>query len=403
MVCGIVLALAAAGMLVVTTRTVYKRVPWYRYKPAAWVFRDADSSDPSVRQRGIVELCNRVYLHALSHANQTRLAELLLAIQAQPISPKQSEPLIETSALTQLYEAGALSEEQKARFVQNAFQATLVTRANMRPDRPLPLRLKFRTRVQIPLVVTAEVVAVRCDGADMLVTPVQWRYVSSGSAHQQDWVLPSVSTGSHRIECDLRTMIQRFDEASNRFVLAAGQETITTLATDFEVAASAPAETIRRVQSPMIDAGVRVCVQPGEFYVAPDTAPGGGLIVALHGWIKGCDRLPCDLAVDVQARWDDQLRSLGSLVMRKNYPRLGAHMEVKGPVPFDIPDHVDIELVPSDAAALNTVDVTEIWGGEIVFHDIYVKFHERLGEWQRFAAESQAATSPATQPTTQPP
>jgi hypothetical protein len=82
------------------------------------------------------------------------------------------------------------------------------------------------------------------------------------------------------------------------------------------------------------------------------------------------DGLPSSVCDEVLVRFHDQTWDTHQqLILRKGRP-LVFTISFSG-LPFT-DDHADVVLRPTKHLAEQTTDLTEIWGGEIVYHDVFI-------------------------------
>jgi hypothetical protein len=121
----VLLLLAALGLGV---REMYRRVDWYQYKPTRWDMRDLESTDPAVSDRAWQELWRQRFEQGkLSRHWQEKMADV--ALEQHWMAPRRRRGEERMVFLWQQHEAGKLTPAQ----VDRLFRQTVRVRWTLRP------------------------------------------------------------------------------------------------------------------------------------------------------------------------------------------------------------------------------------------------------------------------------
>lgn len=88
---GASLLLVGLAAAVIFSRTDFRTIDWYAYKPTAWVIRDLGSSSPAVSNRAWAELTARLKANRLSPGQQSDLDDAATRLFAASMSPRVIE------------------------------------------------------------------------------------------------------------------------------------------------------------------------------------------------------------------------------------------------------------------------------------------------------------------------
>lgn len=395
---------------------------WYQLKPTGWVLKDAQAGDPVQRSKAFAELSRRQKAGRLSAKETGQLADALLAalrtltstgnlelytlrglrglLEAQCLPPDKTQTVIETlltmhaaratpkglalrlaETLQKLNEAKCLSTEQWQRYLHNAQLISLHVRPAVIAGRAIPIEVRARLRLDIPLFCSGAPYEIRLDGEIVPVDMHGWDKVGSTVTLTRSATLPAVAPGRHVLACAVAATTRRFDTATKQFQPEPLGSRDLTLTTEFEVLESKPDGHIELTARPDLEAAVTECFAVRGTFVSvrADRSDPRGVCPTLNGWIDVTGSLPVDVAFDVMAVFDDRRAHLGHITAgRGDYRIPPLALRFKGDIPFDTPAVVDILLSPSEDAAMETVDLFKIWGGEVRFQNIEVSNHEYL-------------------------
>jgi len=134
----VLLGLAIGGGLWLTD------INWYQYMPQRLVVSDAASSDPRIAQRAWDELMRRRAIAPLDESVEKKLTDLALKEQASPSPGVLVDPMLQFVA--QRYLDKKLTEQQADQFFLNSVNPTLHTRESIAAGDVIPIQVNYRGR-----------------------------------------------------------------------------------------------------------------------------------------------------------------------------------------------------------------------------------------------------------------
>jgi hypothetical protein len=136
------------------------------------------------------------------------------------------------------------------------------------------------------------------------------------------------------------------------------------------VLAVEPPDYIRLVNDPVLIPRLRAAIKPNRFEWRSGSSGRHAGRYRLDGTIE-FGAMPANVAFDVIARFDDrELRFGGVNLLRGRSTHYSVSSEDKAMK--TLPPKVDIVLRSSEKVARGTVDLFEIWDGELVYEDVPV-------------------------------
>jgi hypothetical protein len=349
---GVVLILLPLG---IGARESYRRVDWYSYRPAGTVIRDLDSTNAATAGRAWRELQRRGDVNDLSPAAEASIADLELAalgrVPPHPLLAKLEDDL------WRRWKRGALSPAQADRL----FGSYLVVNWSFRPKvlvgQDLPYRIAVTDKLppeyfwHIDLIPAGgEEPVASLDWLEFKLNPVSAGIVT-GSA--------SPTAGPRVLDLTERLSVYANAVGAGPTPLWSAQRPRRV---DVRVLAAAekglPPEFVAVVPNPDLADDVKSsCHVPGV------SRYGGMLMLTVRSFGP-----PVNLAMDVLARGDGREVCIGTVAWAAGER---GERNLAAPAP-GLPAQVDIILRTNAAAAAATVDVSEVWGGEVVFPDIRI-------------------------------
>lgn len=356
--------LLAIVCLTPQARRAIASVDWYAWRPTNWVIADLRSTaSPVDGLRAIVELERRRAENKLSDEQKRRIVESLLAALADGIAAVPNEFV---EYLTRRANAGELTDEQLGRFFRGIIQLTLETRPSVAAGHPLPWKVSYKAHYPPGVV---------------------WSYTS--------WY-PSISINGKRIDSRERGgMLQGLgntgSEAPSATVpkdLKPGRH-VLRLDYVFEIyrdATGDPSRLLYKLETPL---EASFDVLPAGERTAVTQTPDPSLLSQMMSEIRvesitegpppqrhirgrlHAGYVPADVAFDVFLRADGREYMVARFAWQKDrgYFTIG----MKLPKPLDPPpERVDIILRSNPEVARWSVDITDIWQGELEFKDVPV-------------------------------
>lgn len=367
-VCGLLCFALGAAPFSDRAYQHFRRVDWYQFKPTGWVIGDLRSAQPKTRLRAKQYLRKRFDDDRISRGQQHRIAELCLADQARL---RMKIGYWAAEMLGRLYESGGLSDDQQRRMFENMQVWEFDTRSVYVKGRRAPLGVHTLSRAP-PGVFWARgsLGPIQFDGEPITTGTGS---IARGGCQAEPMakdvhMLRLPRRGAHVLSADLtievfegpydiKTEAGRLVHTSRRTVSAA-----VRVVDQIE-------DAVGTVRSAELDKALAFGVKPLAFRARRVGA--GEELWRLSGRIE-IKKIGVGVAFDVWAEFDPKRRiRLGRITARKQ--RTGVSVKsvearVRGPVPR----YVTIVLTPSREAALATLRLDEIWGGELRFEDVPV-------------------------------
>ena len=338
-------------------------VNWYQYKPTAWVIQDAADPAPALAQKAWAELQRRMQDNDLTESQHDQLTEVALAEQARPSAGPIGQPLLDY--LGARAADGKLSKLQLERFVDQGTKFTLAVRERVAKGDPAYYRISYTGRGPASgWWSNIGVKEIRIDGK----TVQKGGHGSSGSAFGGGrGALGSEvkfdEPGPHTMEVLVEQTIRRGSQPNPDQGAVFLTRTIP-LKADFTVLPDAPPDFIKLVRDKPTPEELQNLIRVRSAVLVPDAEY---LNLNLE-----CAPLPIGIAFDVFIRIGDQELKLGTMSL-SNKKQMGFSMGEAIVKKFGRPKVLTVILRTSDHAARRSVDLYEIWDGELVFEDFPVQ------------------------------
>jgi hypothetical protein len=348
-------------------------------RPVWWLRRQLTSTaKPADRDRAFAELSRRREAKQLSSAQMEAVARALIDLQGNPSGPWKSQW---GTFVSLAHSNEALAEADWIRYADQAIVCSLRCRTRVRNGDPLSFDYDFGLRAHRHAqfwgeyhLTRAEVSGISID-LRALVTP---RDPLSGMFGPYGHELTAAMLARARItegpqtlklifDVEVHAGPQYDDTAAARAVLF--RKTVTREVP--WVFVPADEQTVELARSPELDAAVRAGVGPPEVTFELERNDAGNVVVD-----NIRNRAPISMASSVYIRAGQREWFCGRTLW--DFSR--AHL-----ANFDA-DHVDVILRPDVDLARHTIGVTRIWGGELVFRNVAVRWVDK-------------ARNPVTRPT----
>jgi hypothetical protein len=341
-------------------------------KPANWLLQDARATDAVRASVARNELCYRLDRRRLGAEDEDTFLDHLLDLQASPQLAHPNQFWIQR--LPDAYATGRLSAEQAERFLRNVVVFSLDVRPVVPPDSPLLIRLHAEERFVSKFPVDAQVASLTCDGHELEVDLEQLhlRWPWYGIRQQTVHASPP-PPGTHEIQAVVHVTVHRQSESLH--------ESTHELRATFEVLASRPPNLIRLQPDPALTPELRATFTLHQALAVPALSratrrPCAELIVYLYAR----NSMPADVAFEVFAEFEGGSVSLGELAIRSG-ELMRPTYKLTGELWDSVPDEIRVRLVASANAALRTVDLEQIWDGELDLGPIPVENAEHVRQW----------------------
>ena len=370
---GLLLGLAP---LVVIAVGALRQVDWYTHKPTGLVLRDLGSADLGLATKAGKEIRRRYQAGELSGSQVRRLADACLAEQERPFGWLLLTPGM-IDLLYTLYQRGVLDSAQVERFFSNLCRVELHVRPMVVCERPCPFRLVGRARAPSSGIwAHVRCRELRVDGRPAQDLGEAW--IVSGSTRIYGWMdkwFRLLEPGHHEVTVNVESLIYEGGGTPGEETAEPLREISRTLRAEVEVLAEEPADYIEFTKSPELDAWVRRGVRVVGVYIRESWVR--RFKYQLECRLEIDPHIPIGVAFDVYAEYGDRTLRIGSVYGPKRQtgpPEIWApsNWDLRQGLTGELPEKVTLILKPSKDAAAMSVDLFEIWDGELVFENIPV-------------------------------
>jgi hypothetical protein len=340
---------------------------WYHLRPTAWVLSDLQSSNPTAKSRAWTEMDSRIRAGSLSASQESRLIDVCLREQTAG-SPQT--PMIDHLGASLL--GGRMNQTQKATFFKQIVQMGLVVRPTVIAGGSIPIEVRDKCRgpSQPGLWIT-----IKQEHAAMLDAKAMKRSWGSSSSSGMsgcgaggssswsitldEWAGP-IAAGQHRLAMVAQMEIwDNYPEAQKKATCL--HRAKVPLEAGFELLAAEPAGYIKLIDDPSQKAALQSAIQPRGLRVSRQSD-------AVEFTLE-FKSVPVSIAFDVLARTGGREQHIGAVHLAKgqstNWSVSAEKLEPDRPF--------DLILRSSKKVAADTVDLFEMWQGEVVYPNLRVE------------------------------
>jgi hypothetical protein len=348
---------------------------WNRHKPGWWLMSQARGHDVAARDAALAEMSARLKAGKLSQRQIDALADLALDLQADPARPWSD---VIGEAVGAARDAGKLPREKWLRYARQATVLQLTTRATLRRGDLLVAELTWAP----PRVARGHLFYAELGPAELCVGSTRvgaHESVFRAAVSRDRGVGPlripirlhpaegvaALADGPHTLRCLVR---YRIDEP--RPPPASLVDEPAEVTAPFTLL-PAGAATVRVTTDPALRPAVEKAVRLNNLYIDRTGRP--GVALSLAGYVSA-DAPPTGLSFHVFVRTGGREWDLGAV----NLPAGKSGSQWYGRELKDLPGFpgdattVDVVLRPSPDHAVNSVELTEIWGVEVVRENVPV-------------------------------
>ena len=372
---GCVIALVGSVPLLRLGYVFFATERWYQYAPTRWVLADAQSADPNRCDRAIRVLLDRQFEGDLA-TEETR--DFIATCQAWNNTLTRSSPLRATivDALNSLGQSGLLREEQHERFLKSLLHVELHVRPRVLSGWKIPVEVRVNSVNLINLGTLSTVPELSLDDRPLDIRELSEELNDRGDTGIHALWLPSSDLGKHKLTVLVATEVRQFAGSAQNLELVFRREWKWPLAAEFVVIEHGHDAEIKITRTPDIDAAIPGCFAMRSCEVSDRYSDDKGqFCTTVSGQLQATGPLPIGVAFDILVESAGQSWDVGRIAAAKGAYKAPSYIDFNGILPSKPPRHVDIVLRPSTDAAMNTVDIYEIWGGEIRFPEIYASVH----------------------------
>ena len=354
---GLIFIVLASSLLATYSIATLRNVNWYRFRPAGWLITEASSATVPVAAKAWWELDRRRKAGALGDRHVRELIAVSLAAQAAtPIPPMLSEFL---EFLVAMWTGDQLTDEQAKGFFKNMIHLDeLRIRPRIVRGDPLPFILRYSVNISCGTLryrLTGEAIAI--DGKRL-----EHRFGSKGGCGATSSAFGvTIPVPSDQPEKGVLKIITRFQVYKEPDKLL--HERVIERSAQFRIVPDLPANRVRLITPSASPEELAGAIVPEAMYLS--SRGGYQELRAYLSYIQ----LPFAVAFNVTARVEGHEYPLGSVTAAKGQSgRWQLESKYEGPTA----EHIDLVLRASSDVARQSVELFEIWGGELILEDISV-------------------------------
>jgi hypothetical protein len=329
-------------------------VDWYRYLPESWIVNDAGSTNPTVAKRAWDELLRRRAIAPLSESVENKLTELALKEQASPSPGPMLDPMLQFVARRFLDKK--LSDAQADRFFLNTVNPTLHTRAMVAAGNFVPIQIRYRGRGPMQgwsYRLSTKTVKV---GEKAIQMGGSMGGSGLGGAGSSTTYMTGQPAGEYPVEAQVKVEI--FHALLGAPVPPVWSKDIA-LKTTLKVVSQKASEMVKLTDKPELADQIKKSLRIEEFKKKPD----GSYELGVH-----IEKPPMNVAFSVFARVGGGEFRLGDMAAdTQTNGGTFMHPSNIGDIPAG---KVTLIFRGDPAVARKTIDLVEIWKGEILLQDI---------------------------------
>jgi hypothetical protein len=384
---GIVPILIAAAVLAGFIISVSTNVPWIRYQPFWYLRRQAVSSTPKPDPAS-AEILRRIQSRELSDAQLTSLIDQTLSIQANPDQTWNSQwgDWIESARAT-----GKVSDEQWVKYLRAAPMIQLAARSQIRRGDKLPMRLEILpSRVGSSIGLWMQV-SYQLPEDSLIVPRGSHGWMGAGlSDSSGGGSTPKFALDPDRLAATVDgPQVLKIHLTLNVFenFQARAKGAAATRELDLQIPWTlmpADATPIRIIEDPSLRPAMEkaITVRRLSMHGSP-AANNGNLEFTFHP-------APVSMAYRIFVRSGEREWQVGSIAQPAGR---SLNMTTSGDIDGLEADSIDVVLRPDVEVALDSVELTEFWNGEIVVKGVPVIYPDA-----RLRAQSSSPAPPGTSP-----
>jgi hypothetical protein len=347
------LALLGLAFLLLFALGFANTINWNRYKPQSWLLTDLGSGNSSRWGPAWAEVKRRLDDNLLSEDDQNAVVEKGLQLQAAGKVLSNGNNVLDFIARRFL--DGKLTAAQADRFFGNAMKVSLSVRPVVGAQSPIPYSIAGAGHGPDGWWMRIHTLDLHVDdGPDQKSNGVMAMGFGGWSTSN---TLPQVGTpGKHRLhlKMELATDVNGSTGAKWDVNAAVARRVTQDLFADFQaIDGKTPMTTASEPSASALGRllTARLLSNPPWYNVGIDT-----------------NGVPVDVAFDIFVRANGKEFPAGGVSIHRNAPgNFGTGMR---DFPADAPANVDIILRSSEDVARTTLDMTQIWKGEIVLKGV---------------------------------
>jgi hypothetical protein len=360
---GTVFALFGAVRSTDGLRQAARQVDWYRFIPTTYVIADTDSPDTARATAAWWELTKRARSRRLSSENLAALTARALLGQVNTIADSKTRLCI--NFLAMCHRRGLLTPQQQETFFRQMVSSELRARPRVSAGDAIPY--EFTCRWRTPWGFRANLIPRRIsvDRDETVLRPDDYRSWTENAAETCTVVQGTTRSSRQgpqtlRLVCEVQ--IVRSNPGDQPESAPLRRE--ISAAAPVEVLDPAAAPSVTLLTDPALKNKLVACFRPDDFHYDSETESLTGVFHA--------GELPVSVAFEAFARIDHKEHPIGRIFGRQGEIKTPRYCRCTCPPPGEAT--IDLILRSSPQVARSTLDLFEIWNGELIFDNVPVKF-----------------------------
>lgn len=364
---------------------IYRRATGFNYRPylpLSWVLYNADNGDIKY----LNELVRRDGLNEIDNAGLQRVAKI--ALQKQKTVRTTTDAQIWINLLEAIQQRGLLTPEQSAQYYSQMLNLSFEVRPRIRSGESLSFRLR-----EFSAAPTTKRRTIRDEklghGYDD-EWPKAIGYFSGRSSvsgvGSSGWSgssisLPELEPGTHTARLKVRYTIYDGPFWENGVEQSPPEVWTDDLefSAPFEVLPADAPDTVQLINDPNLAAAIQSAIQMEDLRTSPSHSHQGTLNVQLSVRFSSqpgtSAERPADVAFSVYLQTATGVQELGSVTANTTTTNGSTHVQQDDIQPFE-EETATIILKTDPDAARNTIDLFEIWDGELIFNAVPIEHRE---------------------------
>ena len=336
----------------------FSDIDWYRHLPEGWIVKDAGSSNPTIARRAWEELLRRQAIAPLSQDVEKNLTDIALKEQASPSPGPMLEPMLQF--LARRFLDKKMTDQQADQFFLNTTNPSLLTRDTVAARDTVPVQITYRGRGP------SMGWSYRLSTKDVKVGDRTIQMGGSmgggglGGAGTSTTYVNGLPAGEYPLEAHIRVEIFHSPLGSNTTAPVWARD--LTLKSTLKVVPQDASEMVKLTDRPDLAEQIRNSLRVEQFTKNID----GSCDLGVH-----IEKPPMNVAFSVFARSGGKEFRMGEIAGDTTI-NMGSFMHPSGI--GDIPVGKMQLIFRSDpAVARKTVDLVEIWKGEVILDNVELK------------------------------
>ena len=349
---GAGLGLFGLALLVLTIANIAGGRRWIHHEPLSWLLHDLGSGNMGSSALAWVEIQRRLDAKQISEADQAAIVDQILSLDKRGLGISNGHSMLDY--VGDRYLDQKLTAAQADSFFAGMLKVDLLVRPLVGAKNRVPYSIRGTGIGADNWWLRVSILAGRVDDG-----PIQSFGNGGTGGPFSGWATansfdPVAKPGKHRLhlKVELATNANRLGALTWKANAAVARKVTQDLWADFQVmggqtpiagVAAPPAAVLQALLKPSLNAS-----NPSDISVNVDAAP-----------------LPVDAAFDVFLRFDDREYPAGGISFHAGMQ--GGYLTCARDIPTNVPANADVILRSSPEVARQTIDLTQIWSGQIIY------------------------------------